>query len=326
MLLLSAGSGPGPRRDLVERVAAVRSGERPPPVSIPRLGLILRDTDGVPFFQEQMVAMIESLAGRPRGNAEALFQDLREGVGPKLARERALFVRQAADRGVSPRVAAKVFSLLLTLAPHAPCAGDLLPYAQRISLLASRKSLDPGAFAAESLNGLLDARRRLLYLLDGFRREGIRFLPLDRNASGYDFRLEGEAVRVGLAIVPGMTREVGDLFVGERERGGPFGTDANMIGRLASCRFPRTVLDELARSLCGKGISPELSVVAREGALPRPHSPSAPSVRVERRVVSRAERPRRGGAQTSFAFFGARRPWKGRRERARKSSDEREER
>ncbi|RPJ43348.1 MAG: hypothetical protein EHM19_08890 [Candidatus Latescibacterota bacterium] len=340
MLLMAAGNGPGARRDLVDRIAAVRAGKRPAPVAIPRLAPILRETDGVPFFQEQMVGIIENLTGCPRGTAETLFRDLRIGEGPKLAGERALFVRRAADRGVPPGVAARVFSLLLALASHATCAGDLLPLARRTLLAAGRKSLDPVAFAASALNALLGARRRQLQLVQGFRREGVRFLPLDRNASGFEFRVEGDAVRHGLGVVPGMTRELGGRLVEERERGGAFGSDADLLGRLAACRFPRSVLEELGIALRAEGASPAGETPAAGAAVPaRPAAPAlgareAPAARPYRsgapgrpgrrpgpRVLRRGERE----AQTAFEFPGVSRAPKGRREGKQSPSGKREE-
>jgi DNA polymerase-3 subunit alpha len=332
MLLLAAGTERGPRRDLVERIAAVRSGSRPAPVALPRLAAVLRETDGVPFFQEQMVEIIENLTGCPRRNAESIYRDLREGGGAELARERSLFVRRAADRGVVPDVAAQIFSILLTLAPHAACRGDLLPHARRILLAADRKSLDPVSFAASALNGCLEQRRRLQGLLAGFRREGVEFLPIDRNGSGFEYRLEGGAVRVGLAVIPGLTRELGELYVRERESGGFFEGDADLIGRLAALRFPRAVLDEIAKVLCAGSLAgppsaapAEAVPLARETTAPRPY-PTVGEPRTGRRPRSSRPSRRKTTSQTAFSFIRRRESSTGEKKGARKSFGKREER
>ncbi|MFH1679446.1 MAG: PHP domain-containing protein [Candidatus Eisenbacteria bacterium] len=276
-LLLAAGADRGSRRDLVLKIAEIRAGKHPPTVSIARLAPILRETSGVPFFQEQMVAIIRNLTGCPERNAGTLFQDIRSRAGPRLARERSLFVRRAADRGVSLEVAGKIFSLLLAVAPEAPSRCGIVPLARRLLLAASRKSADPLRFAEAALNASLENRKRLLSLRAGFEREGVRFFPLDRNRSVFEFRVEEEGLRNGLAILPGLTRELAGRFVLDRERRGSFESDADLIRRLTDRGFPRAVLEEMARGLVclAEAREPSPEVLAREAPLGRSYAGDA---------------------------------------------------
>jgi DNA polymerase III alpha subunit len=264
---------------------------------------VLRETDGVPFFQEQMVSMIRVLASCSRRIAEALFRDLRVPPGPRLARERSLFVRRAVDRGLDPATANRVFSLLLALAPHAPRRGEVLPYARRVLRAAGRKAADPAGFAAAALNAALDDRKRMHLLWAGFRREGIRFLPLDRNASEHLFRVEGGSLRAGFGSLAGVTQEIGNAIVEERERGGAFASEADLLRRLAALGIPRTALEEAARAL-SRAIpaEPVSGVGAREGGA-RPIGSAGPSRAGGRHAPRAGARGRRGREQTSFSFL-----------------------
>jgi len=309
-LLLAAGIGPGPRRDLVLRIAEIRAGTGPPTVSLPRLAPILRETAGVPFYQEQIAAIIRNLTGCARASAHALLRDLRSRRGPRLARDRSLFVRRSADRGVAPEVAGKVFSLLLAVAPHAPSRGAALPLARRVLLAAGRKSIDRLRFAAAALNDAIDNRKRMGALRAGFEREGIAFLPLDQERSAFEFCVEGEGIRVGLAALSGVARGYGERIVAERKRGGSFKGDADLLRRLADLRLPRAVLEEAARAFRCAGEVPapaaEPSVVEREGAR-RPDSEKFAG-RADGRPKARRTRRRRAGDQTAFSFLAGGEP------------------
>ncbi len=161
----------------------------------------------------------------------------------------------------------KIFSLFLSLAPAAPDRGEVEAFASRMLILAGRKAADPVRFAQRTLNASLHHRQKLHQLIEGFQREGIDILPLDRNRSGYGFTLEreeeGGVLRAGFALVPGFTEELALRVREERDRVGEFPTLAEFLLRLADLRFPRPALLRLAKALYGGEAHPSRSAVDR---------------------------------------------------------------
>lgn len=250
-LILATAARRGTRFDLLERIASVRAGNRPPPLRLPAPGASLDETGGVPFFREQLGAVIRHLAGYDGTRAEGLLETVSSEEGPALARERALFLRRAADRGESGAVASRFFSLMLALAPDAPSRGEFEPLAASMMEGARRKSLDPAGFAAAALSERIGDAKSVRGLAAAFRREGVSILPLHRNRSAYRFLREGERVRAGLGIVRGMTAEWAARFEQEREVRGEYRSGADLLERLAARRFPRPLLLALARAFDG---------------------------------------------------------------------------
>ncbi|MBN1827109.1 MAG: PHP domain-containing protein [Candidatus Eisenbacteria bacterium] len=326
-VLLAAAGGNRQLTELFDRIVRIREGERQPPPLAAGLETILRETEGIPFYQEQLLQIIRSVSGGGWEEAEGLLRKMRAGNGADLAGDRSLFLRRAADRGASPARAARIFSILLGLAPHAARRADFEALAARIARAAARKSVDPVRFACASLNAAAWRRETLRERMASYRREGIRLLPLDRNRSVFAFLEEEGAVRIGLVAVPGMDGEKAARFERARDREGPFLSNADLLERLARDRFPREELLRLARAFQESG--------EKGGTLPVParRPPDRGRSVVPRRESAAARRlaGRNGGvhgkradSQTAFPFLDRAEGVGGRRRAAVPSSGERE--
>jgi len=307
-LLLSVGMGRGPRRDLLERIAGIRSGDRPSPAPLPRLAAVLRETGGIPFYQEQIVEAVHIAAGYPRERARTLLSGLRLGKAEDLAQERSPFLRRAVDRGLSIERAEGLFSMLVALTPHAPRRGEVMPYARRLWTAASRKNADPERFAASALNAARGNLKRLHDLITAFTGESVCFLPLDLNRSRFGFGVETGGVRLGLALIPGMTSVIASRIEVDREERGTYENRAELLQRLASIRVPRPVLEKIGEAFRGdRPVPGDGSSLPLETGRVRSRSRGS-RVSGRGRTGSRGSRKsrQRGKAretQTAFAFF-----------------------
>ena len=248
-LLLAAGVDGGERYNLVKRIASIRAGEKPSPIQGSSVDAILESTEGVPFYREQIVGVIATLTGMGTFESESFFARIAAREGGQTPADRTLFIRRGVEKGTSLPFLEKVFSVLLSLAPSAVGRGEVYSYAEKLTLLCARKKRDPLRFARQVLNAELMGRAKVHQLTEGFQREGIVFLPVDRNLSGFQFKLENGAIRTGFAMIPGFTRSLGERVVAERKRGGDFSTLAEFLQRLAACHFPRPALLRIAQSL-----------------------------------------------------------------------------
>ncbi len=304
VLLLAAPEPRGPRSDLVRRILEIRRGRRKAPLAVPRLEAILTETEGVPLYQEQFVAILREMGGLSRSEAEQVFLSLREERGAEVARDRSLIVRRAVDRGFSVATAGRVFSVLLSLAPHAVRRGERLARARHLWEIAKRKDSDPLSFAVALLNEAIPRRERMRELARGFHREGSPFLPIHRNKSAFPFTVERAAVRTGLATIPGMTEELYALYAREKKEGGDFRSPTDILERMAGRDFPRNVLLELVRALQERERAGEKSPAqGAAGSRMRGAEVGVRGVRRGARPSSHGRRRQGGEGQRSFAFF-----------------------
>ena len=282
----------------LNRRAGARAGRR---TRIPSLEPILARTLGVPLFQEQLLRMAMVAAGFTGGAGR--------GAAPGV-RVQAVRAADAADRGAAargdgaaghhgrrrPRRSSRsITSFALYGFPESHAASfALLAYAS-----AYLKAHYPAAFYTALLNNQPMGFYHPATLVKDAQRRGVRFAPIDVQASDWDCTVEPDGtVRLGLRYVSGLREQrgqgdragVGDLEMQQNARSAPRAArcpkcgsdDPSMIertsqGGVVACfcntcahdwkvsrgRF-RSLEDLIART----GINrEELSVLAEIGAL-----------------------------------------------------------
>jgi len=239
-----------------------------PPYDHPLLAEPLAETLGVVVFQEQVLEVAMALAGFTVGEAEGL----RRAMSRKRSRDaieayRQRFLDGSAERGVERETAEQVFTKLLGFASF----GFPKSHAAAFALLAYQSAWLRHHFPAEFLCALLNAQPMGFYppssLVRDAQRRGIDVQPPDLNASGAACRLEGGAVRVGLAYVKGLGETPAKALVDERRTGGPFRSVQDLAQRAP---LDRPQLEALAASgACDSLGWPRRQLLWRLGLVPR---------------------------------------------------------
>jgi error-prone DNA polymerase len=244
-----------------------------PPYDHPLLEGPLAETLGVVVFQEQVLEVAIALAGFSVGEAEGLRRAMsRRRSRDAIESYRERFYRGAAERGVEPEIAGRVFEKLLGFAAF----GFPKSHAAAFGLLAYQSAWLRHHHPAEFLCALLNAQPMGFYpptslVRDGQRR-GVGVLPPDVNASGAPCSLERDAVRVGLAYVKGVGEEPARALVAEREANGPFRTVQDLAVRAP---VDRPALEALAASGACDGFGwPRRQLLWRLGLAPRSTGPA----------------------------------------------------
>jgi error-prone DNA polymerase len=239
-----------------------------PPYDHPLLETPLRETLGVVVFQEQVLEVAVALAGFSIGEAEGL----RRAMSRKRSRDaieayRHRFLEGAQGRGVSRETAEQVFAKLLGFASF----GFPKSHAAAFALLAYQSAWLRHHHPAEFLCALLNAQPMGFYppasLVRDAQRRGIEVRPPDVDASDARCRLEGDAVRVGLAYVKGVAESQAEALVAERRTGGTFRTVADLAQRAP---LERPALEALVTAGACDGYGwPRRQLLWRLGLAPR---------------------------------------------------------
>jgi error-prone DNA polymerase len=172
----------------------------------PCLEPVLQETLGVILFQEQVLKVAVAMAGFSSSQAEALRRAMsRKRSQQAMEQLREEFLEGAKGRGIGEAAAAETFALLEGFALYGFCKSHALSFATIAYRSAWLRLYHPAAFVAALLNNQPMGFYSPQVILQDAKRQGVKILPVDINASAYRCTLEGGAVRLGLLMIKGVT-------------------------------------------------------------------------------------------------------------------------
>jgi error-prone DNA polymerase len=204
---------PGPiQGQMVHPFLRRRAGHEP--VVYPGAGVrrVLERTLGVPIFQEQVMQLAIVAAGFTPGEADRLRRAMaawrRNGsLGPFERR----LVEGMRERGYDEGFARQVFQQILGFGEYGFPESHAASFALLVYVSAWLKCHEPAAFCCALLNSQPMGFYAPAQLVRDVRGHGVEVRPVDVNVSDRESTLEdggkGQAVRLGLALVHGLSRE-----------------------------------------------------------------------------------------------------------------------
>ena len=202
-----------------------------------RLKPTLERTMGVPLFQEQLLKIAMDIAGF----TGAEIEELRKAMGFKRPDKKLDYIGEKLRAGMTVRnvptevqenivACVKAFSNYGFPESHA-FSFALLAYASAYFMIHYR-----ACFMAAMFNNYPLGFYNAATLVKDAQRHGLHFIALDINRSGYMFTVEDiegtKLVRIGLNFVRGLRKEVGEMIVAERDRGGFYTSITDLIDRV----------------------------------------------------------------------------------------------
>lgn len=192
----------------------------------PLLEPILRSTYGCIVYQEQVMKIVQDLAGYPLGRADILRKAMGKKKPEVLQREKHAFIYGdeevcgALKNGVSEEVAESVFNEMADFGKYAFNKSHAAAYAVVAYQTAYLKTFYRVEFMAALMSSLLGNSAKLNEYISELPRMGIRILPVDINESMSDFTPSGNNIRFGMTAV----KNVGKSFVDNviKNRGGGY--------------------------------------------------------------------------------------------------------
>ncbi len=196
----------------------------------PRLAEVLRDTQGVLLYQEDVMRVARTLAGMDLAEADLLRRALQKRRTEELAPLAERFRRGCAGEGIDADDARRAWELVANFASFGFCKAHAVTYGRIAYRTVWMKTHHPAVYLCAFLNSDTGYYRTRVYVEEA-RRLGVAILPPDVNRSATDFRVEwldagggrrAPALRVGLGRVKGLTGALLARLVAGRERGGPY--------------------------------------------------------------------------------------------------------
>jgi len=215
----------------------------------PDLKPVLESTYGVILYQEQVMQIAQILAGYTLGGADLLRRAMGKKKPEEMAKQRAVFVAGATERGVAQATATRIFDLMEKFAGYGFNKSHSAAYALLSYQTAFLKAHYPAAFMAAAMSADLDHTDRLVMLKDDCRKLGLEILVPSVNRSAHRFSVtDAGAILYGLGAIKGVGQSAVDAIIGEREAGGDFTSLAEFCRRVDLEKVNRRALEAMIKS------------------------------------------------------------------------------
>jgi DNA polymerase-3 subunit alpha len=257
---------PGPM-DNIPTYAEVKNGNRAFSAPHPVLAEVLRETNGVIIYQEQVMEIARKMAGYTLAQADLLRRAMGKKIREEMEAQRRIFTDGCIALGHSEQDAGSVFDLLARFADYGFNKSHAAAYARIAIETAFLRKRSPEAFFAASMNVEIGDLETISAWVAEARRAGVRLLPPDVNRSETRFSVEidgkGRAVRHALSALRGIGKEAMGKVALERAENGTFRSVDDFLLRTQDV-LNRKAHETLARAgaLDGLGTS-RAAVLAR---------------------------------------------------------------
>jgi DNA polymerase III subunit alpha len=167
----------------------------------PLLEAVLKETFGVIVYQDQVLHIVQAIAGFSLGQADILRKAMGKKIREEMVKQRTKFIDGAQAKGIGRSKADEIFDLIEPFAGYAFNKAHAACYAMVAYQTAYLKGNYPVEYFAALMATQVDDTNKLVNFIDDARhqRVPIDLLPPDVNFSSSDFTVENAAVRFGLA-------------------------------------------------------------------------------------------------------------------------------
>jgi DNA polymerase-3 subunit alpha len=217
---------PGPMEHIPTFIKA-KHGKEPIRYPHPALTSILEETYGVIVYQEQVLFIVQALAGYSLGEADIFRKAMGKKIPEVMRKERRNFIAGARTKGFSAELAEEVFALIEPFAGYAFNKAHAFSYA----LIAYQTAYLKANYPAEYITAFLIANagqlEKVASAVAECRRLDITVLQPDIQHSQTNFSIEQSgdhtsAIRFGLTAIKNVGLGAVEPIIAEREKGGKF--------------------------------------------------------------------------------------------------------
>lgn len=198
-----------------------------------RMEPVLKETYGIMVYQEQVMRVAQVVGGYSLGGADLLRRAMGKKNVEEMKRQRAVFVKGAAERNVKESVATEIFDLMEKFAGYGFNKSHAAAYSYVAYQTAYLKVHHTSSFYAANLCMVMDDGDKMNALVTDAKNNGINFLIADINQSDWFFSVPNEAqIRFGLGAIKGINRSVVESIIRSRKEEGPYSDIFNFSKRV----------------------------------------------------------------------------------------------
>lgn len=214
---------------------------------------ILTATYGCIVYQEQVMQIVQSLAGYTLGRSDLVRRAMSKKKEDVMVRERQNFVYGneaegvpgCISRGVPEAVANQIFDEMMDFAKYAFNKSHAAAYAVVAYQTAYLKYYYPVEFMAALITSVIDHSTKVAEYIYVLKQMGIRLLPPDINEGEASFTVKDGHIVYGLASIRGVGRQVVEEITTARASGGAFRSLQDFIERIPQKARNKRIIESL---------------------------------------------------------------------------------
>ena len=243
---------PGPMEHIPTFIKA-KHGLEPIHYPHPALASILEETYGVIVYQEQVLFIVQALAGYSLGQADIFRKAMGKKIAAVMKKEQRNFMSGAREMGYSSQVAEEVFALIEPFAGYAFNKAHSFSYALIAYQTAYLKANYPAEYITAFLITQADQQDKVATAVAECRRLGMEVLPPDVNRSQVNFSIEPDeegkpAIRFGLNAIKNVGVGAVEPLVNERLKNGAFESIDDLCRRTDLHGINRRAMESLIKA------------------------------------------------------------------------------
>ena len=212
---------------------------------------ILASTYGCIVYQEQVMQIVQKLAGYTLGRADLVRRAMAKKKQTVMLQERRNFVygdeaagiRGCINNGIPEDVANHIFDEMTDFASYAFNKSHAAAYGVVSYQTAWLKYHYPAEFMAALMTSVMDHLGKTAEYIRTLGRLGLKLQPPDVNEGFYSFTAakDGRSIYYGLSAIKGVGRVVAEEISAERDRNGKFKDLEDFIRRMPTSANRKTI-------------------------------------------------------------------------------------
>jgi len=242
---------PGPMEQIPTFIKA-KHGLEPIRYPHPAVQEMLKETYGVIVYQDQVLLIVQALAGYSLGQADILRKAMGKKIPDVMKKERQNFTEGAKRNGLSAELATQIFDLIEPFAGYAFNKAHSVSYAMIAYETAYLKANYPVEYMTAFLNTYTGNTDKLSSGIAECRRLGINVLPPDINRSQTQFVTEGldgeMGIRFGFTAIKNVGHGAVEPIIATREQEGIFQSIEDFCQRADLRNINKKVIESLIKA------------------------------------------------------------------------------
>ena len=184
---------------------------------------ILKPTNGVFLYQEQVMQSAQVMAGYSLGGADILRRAMGKKKPEEMEEQREVFVTGAGKKDIKKQKANEIFDLIDKFSGYGFNKSQSVAYAYVSYQTAWLKAHFPAPFMAAVLSGMLDDTDRVAFTVGESKKSGLIVSKPNICQSEYEFSItDNKTIIYGLGAIKGVGESLVRAVVLEREKNGSY--------------------------------------------------------------------------------------------------------
>src|SRR3989339_1016035 len=216
----------------------------------PKLEPILKDTQGICIYQEQLMKIAQEVCGFTLGQADVLRKAIGKKIKDLLDAQKDKFTNGAIENGASKQVAKELWQWILPFAAYGFNKSHSAAYATIAYQTAYLKAHYPVEFMASVLTSEKADVERISFLIDECKKMEVEVLPPNINESLKNFTVvpDKNQIRFGLIAIKNVGEGIIEATTKERKENGQFKTMSDFIYRVSSKDLNKKSMEALIKA------------------------------------------------------------------------------